>query len=107
MMSSCQTSTKFETRPLRRDGVACRSFDDEAVLYDVAHHSLHYLNTTARFIWDRCDGRRGVDTIGRELADAFETETVSRDAVVEDVRQAMAGLVESGLVEFQSREDAS
>jgi hypothetical protein len=89
--------------PLRRHGVRCRSFDGEAVLYDPAHNTVHYLNPTACFIWNCCDGVRGIDDITGALARTFELSEQSADAdllVRGDVRNTLSQLADNGLIDF-------
>ena len=56
--------------PTRREGVRLYLIDDEAMLYDPAHDVVHYLNATACFIWERCDGRRTAENIAADLRNA-------------------------------------
>jgi hypothetical protein len=78
--------------PIQRDGVACHRLDGEAVLYDLAHHTLHYLNQTAAFIWERCDGKTNVSRLVEEAARAFG---ISAGSVAEkaELQTAVLGAV--------------
>jgi hypothetical protein len=89
-------------KPIRREGLCCRAFDDEAVLYDPAHHAVHYLNRTAWFIWNCCNGHRDVEDITLEVAAGFEPNTQQDHplAVIrDDVRSTLSRLTENGLIE--------
>jgi len=88
--------------PVRREGLCCRDFDDEAVLYDPAHHAVHYLNRTAWFIWNCCDGQHGVEDIISAVAEVFEPGARHDDpmaAIRNDVRTTLSNLTENGLIE--------
>ncbi len=88
--------------PIRREGLCCRAFDGEAVLYDPAHHAVHYLNRTACLIWNCCDGRHEVEDIVLEVTAAFEPSTPQDNpvaAVRADVRSTLSTLTENGLIE--------
>ncbi len=108
MLSQCAI-TRLNDVPCRRDGLRCRPLDDEAVLYDPAHHTLHYLNQTAYFIWARCDGRRRVQDIADAVAAAYETGCEGQDSggqerapdprVLGDVRRTLAELADNGLID--------
>ena len=89
-------------RPVRREGLCCRVFDDEAVLYDPAHHAVHYLNQTAWFIWNCCNGQRDAEDIALEVAAGFEANAQQDNpmaAVRDDVRSTLSSLSENGLIE--------
>ncbi len=88
--------------PVRREGLCCRAFDDEAVLYDPAHHAVHYLNRTAWFIWNCCDGQRDAEDIALEVAAGFEPNARQENplaAIRDDVRSTLSNLSENGLIE--------
>lgn len=98
--------------PIRREGLCCRTFDDEAVLYDPAHHAVHYLNRTAWFIWNCCDGRHDVDGIVAAVAQAFDPGAHYDDpisSIRSDVRTTLSNFTEHGLVEsaVSERHDAA
>jgi hypothetical protein len=88
--------------PRRRQGVCCHELDGEAVLYDVAHHTLHYLNATAFFILSRCDGQRRTEDIADELLGQHGSPTSDPDVptrILSDVRGGLAELASNGLLE--------
>lgn len=88
-----------ETRPQRRNGIDEHRLNDEAVLYDVAHHATHYVNTTACFIWSRCDGRHNIEDITNGVLDEFEMNDPGvRSTVRQDVETTVIELVRNGLV---------
>jgi hypothetical protein len=75
-------------RPRRRSDVAVRDVDGDTVVLDRTAEKIHRLNSTAGFIWQRCDGRRTVGDIAEELAGAFEVvPEVAHEAVVTAIRQ--------------------
>jgi hypothetical protein len=83
--------------PRRRSGVRVRAVDGEVLILDRQQQLVHQVNETARFIWDRCDGRHTMVHIADELAEAFDVDPViaERD-VAATVRQLGAvGLVET------------
>ena len=106
MPSDCNISEPTAA-PLQRSGLDCHTLDDEAILYDVAHNAVHYLNATAFFIWSRCDGRKGEETIAQDLSDAFDRTSAEADAdasLLTDVRTTLAELESNGLIDFASLE---
>lgn len=102
MNESPEADNRRSWKPIRREGLCCRVFDDEAALYDTAHHSVHYLNRTAWFIWNCCDGRHEVEDIALNLAAAFEAGSRHDDplsVIRDDVRSTLSNLTENGLIE--------
>jgi len=93
--------------PCRRDGLCCRTLDDEAVLYDPAHHGVHFLNRTAYFIWRSCDGRSSVEDVAAAVAHAFDVDSGAPGPdtmVLSDVRRTLTELADNGLVDFSCRQ---
>ncbi len=88
--------------PKRRGGVMLYPLDEEAVVYDIAHDVVHYLNATARFIWERCDGNRTIHDIADELNEVFDlggSGEASPDEIVADVQDTLDNLSGNGLIE--------
>jgi hypothetical protein len=54
------------------------------------------LNETARFIFDRCDGTRSIETLARAVASEYE---VDLDTARTDVATCVTELREMGLVQ--------
>jgi hypothetical protein len=87
------------TYPRRRSDVRARAVEGDVVVLDRQRQLVHQLNQTATYIWDRCDGRRSVAAITRELAQAFD---VGLEAVEKDVIDALRRLEAAGLVDVHS-----
>lgn len=51
-----------------------RTIDGEAIVITPADSTLHTLNDTATFIWDRADGTRTLEQIAAEMAREFEVD---------------------------------
>ena len=92
-------SDRFSSFPQRRRGVIVRRLDNEAVVYDPAHHSMCYLNQTALWVWDRSDGKTPIAKMAPPH-DGLEKEA-SRDEVIErNIDQAVDTLIERGLLDI-------
>ena len=90
----------LDTAPVRREGLKCHELDDEAILYDLAHHALHYLNATAYRIWRSCDGRKPVHELLREIeADYAGQDGADAGLMRTDTLAALGNLAENGLVD--------
>ena len=90
------------TRPARRDGLEIFELEDEAVVYDLARDTVHYLNRTARSVWERCDGVRSLSDIERELltalVDADSNPVCDERIVVEGIGESIEMLRRDGLL---------
>jgi hypothetical protein len=77
-----------DEHPRRRADLGVRVVDDETLVLDRAGGCIHQLNTTASFIWQRCDGQRTIHEIADDLARAFDVDAdTARDAVTTSVRR--------------------
>lgn len=72
-----------------------RTIDGEAIVITPADSTLHTLNETATFIWDRADGSRTLEQIAAELIEEFDVEP---DALRDDALRFVQDAVRRGLV---------
>lgn len=75
--------------------VSSEELGDDLSLFDSATGTAVALNGTARDIWSLVDGRATLDDIVTTLARAYQVEP---GAIEEDVRAALAQLVDAGVV---------
>jgi hypothetical protein len=87
--------------PTRRPGVRARAVDGEMLLLNRQRQLVHQLNPTARYIWERCDGRHTVMNIVDELGQAFD---IDAETVTSDVAAAVRQLETAGLVDMRSEQ---
>jgi len=58
-----------QQKPLaRKEGLVIKELPDELLIYDTETDRAHCLNETAAFVWQRCDGRKSLAEITRELS---------------------------------------
>ena len=69
--------------------------DDSLFVYDETARRFFMLNTSAAAIYEHCDGQRSVDEIAAAMVELHPEGGPRVDA---DVREAVEGLVELGLV---------
>lgn len=67
MQRQGETSQPDRFRLAHRVGLETFELEDEAIVYDLARDTVHYLNRTARRVWECCDGVRSIPDIRREL----------------------------------------
>jgi hypothetical protein len=71
--------------PRRVDGVLAVELPDELLLHVPGGSMATTLNTTARAVWELCDGRRSVEVIARDLAQRFDAAPGEILVAVRDV----------------------
>lgn len=79
-------------RPRRIAGLVECELPDELLLHRPGGSQVLSLNATARAVWERCDGRRSVETIACDLARHFPEPPDEILAAVRHVIQQMADL---------------
>jgi hypothetical protein len=56
----------------RKQGLVIQELPDEVLVYDLDRDRAHCLNTTAAFVWQRCDGKNTTAQIARTLGRQFD-----------------------------------
>lgn len=87
------------TVPKQVSGVEIHELGDEIFLYAPELEIGVSLNSSAKTIWDLCDGQRPIMEIIQFLAESLE---VSPDLLSQDVVVSMTRLSQLGLVELSS-----
>lgn len=82
-------------RPARRDDVAFHQLDDEGLIHDTVSGNTHWLNGTALFIWQRCDGGHNVHDIAQLMSTVYD---VSMSAALGHVERLLEELKARNLV---------
>lgn len=81
---------------LPRRGVRVREIDGEGVTYDLAHHSIGYLNRLALAVWTRLDGQTSSARLAETIAEACQEDL---DEVERYVEETLDALLEAGLAD--------
>ena len=80
-------------RPRRIDSLEITQSDDGYVVYDRARDRVHFMNHTAVFVLELCDGRTGADEIA-----ALVQQTYRLDRAPErETRDLLTQLFDEGL----------
>jgi hypothetical protein len=79
--------------PVRSEEYRIEELDGETLLYFHERKTLVYLNDSAASVWKLCDGIRSAGDIIGVLSTAYPE---SRDAIGNDVREAIESLVREG-----------
>jgi hypothetical protein len=72
-----------------------RRIGDEIVVIKGDGQSTHVLNKTAAFIWEKCDGKCGMDEIAAHLCERF---SVSFEESRADVMEIIEKLTQVGII---------
>ena len=72
-----------------------RTIDGEAIVITPHDSTLHTLNETATYIWDRANGTRTLEQIAEEMLDAFD---IDADTLRADALAFVETAVEKGLI---------
>jgi hypothetical protein len=76
--------------------VAVQMVEDEALILDLNKDQIHQLNTTAAFVWNKCDGRTPIDKVTARLTEEFDIDS---DTAKNDIEQILKQLCELELIE--------
>ncbi len=102
-MHSQNPSSIQTTRPRQRSGIRAYEIDGEAVLYDLARDTVHYLNRTAWLIWRLCDGGAREEDISQKVAVTFDLlpqQAGVPDSILHDTRMTLHSLAVDGLIDW-------
>ncbi len=86
-------------KPKLREGLYIREIKDEKALYDKETGTVHFLNHTAAFIAELCDGHHTTNDIVTELLKKYD---VPHETAVKDVETVLNNLEENEIVEKKS-----
>jgi hypothetical protein len=92
-----ERGTLIGMRPIRSARTEIQEVGDEVLVLDRSTESLHRLNATAAWIFERCDGETDPAAIADELVEAF---AIDRAVAEEDVALTLEQLRERGLISF-------
>lgn len=70
--------------------------DGEAIVYDESQEVAHLLSPTAAIVWELLDGRKRLDEIAVDLAEAFDAST---EQVLGDVLELVQEFAKRCLLE--------
>src|SRR5690349_20481711 len=77
------------TKPQLDAAVRVADVDGDAVLYNLADGTLHYLNRSAAVVLDLCDGQSTIREMAEAIADVYE---MPLDEIEPQVRAAVRDL---------------
>ena len=87
------------SRPCRRNGIEEHILLDEIVLYYPEREVAFSLNSSAKAIWELCDGKHTVIEISQKLGSCFGC---SREKLLSDITTAIIKLQKLSLLEVKN-----
>ncbi len=82
--------------PRHRTDVSVRIVDNETIVLDRQQGLIHQFNSTASYIWERCDGQSTIANIAQQFMKEF---SISFDTAETDIRRVIEQLEKLNLLE--------
>jgi hypothetical protein len=82
--------------PQVRPDLRLEDLGNELLVYDELHRQYHLLNSTARLVWQLCDGTRGLAEIAAEVAEHYPT--IPDERIRADVETTLAAFGDKELI---------
>lgn len=83
-------------------GTRTFSIQDEAIIYDLVRDTVHYLNRSARMVWEQCDGSQSVAEVRRSLQARFVRESAGEAegiaTITRGIDETLDMLLRDGLI---------
>jgi hypothetical protein len=83
-------------RPRRAPGVLTKQVGSESILYKSTNEEIHVLNSTARLVWDLCDGEHTVEEIEQSIRKNFAVPPGYH--LTEDILETLRVFSQKGLL---------
>lgn len=74
----------------------CEDLGSELLVFDEQRDAYHLLNSTARVVWELCDGSHDLDQIISEIARVYPT--IASETIRMDVERTIEVFLESQIV---------
>ena len=82
--------------PKHRTDVSVRVVDNETIVLDRQQGLIHQFNSTASYIWERCDGQSTIADLVQQFMKEF---SIPFDTAETDIRRVVAQLEKLNLLE--------
>ena len=90
-------SSTMATHYLVNPDVVLREEDEDgALLFNPDTNQVKVINPTGLFIWQQCDGKKGLAEIVKALVETYEDAPV--DQITQDVQEFLDGMLQSGFI---------
>jgi hypothetical protein len=82
---------------MKADDIIWRRIGDDVVIIKDDGLATHVLNKTAAYIWELCDGNRGIDEIVASLCERYD---VSTEEARMDTMETIENLTKAGIIKY-------
>jgi hypothetical protein len=82
---------------MKADDIIWRRIGDDVVIIKDDGLATHVLNKTAAYIWELCDGNRGIDEIVASLCERYD---VSPEEARMDTMETIENLTKAGIIKY-------
>jgi len=82
---------------VQAENIIWRRIGDDVVIIKDDGLATHVLNKTAAYIWELCDGKRGIDEIAASLCERYD---VSPEEARADARETIENLTKAGIIKY-------
>ena len=87
----------ISNRLVHAEDIIWRRIGDDLVVIKDDGLATHVLNKTAAYIWELCDGNRGIDEITASLCERYD---VSPEEARADTRETIENLTKAGILKY-------
>jgi hypothetical protein len=84
---------------IKKNNIAYRIIDEEAVIVNLKKSTFHTLNPVATFIWEQIDGKTTLSDIANRLSQEFE---IDRETSENDCKDFINDLLDNDIVMLSS-----
>ena len=84
-------------KPIRKSDITAKDIGRETLLFSSDQKILHVLNSTAKLIWDHCDGNHSLVELEQALRSSFSVPP-DHDAAA-DIEKTLEIFVSKGLIQ--------
>ena len=82
---------------IQAEDIIWRRIGDDVVIIKDDGLATHVLNKTAAYIWELCDGKRGIEEIAASLCERYD---VSPKEACADTKETIENLTKAGIIKY-------
>jgi len=94
-MENVSAPLDIEKRPTQIEGVREYTLLDEMVLYVAGRETVYSFNSSARMVWQRCNGQHTIREMAQDIASELGCEA---NDLLPDILTVLADLQRLGLI---------
>ena len=83
-------------KPVRNRGIVIQDIGRETLLYSAEGKVIHVLNSTAKLVWELCDGAHIIEDMEQAIRENFSTS--KEHNVTEDIKKTLDLFSSKGVI---------